>query len=433
MKRRFTAAGVALVAALSLTACSGGGSGDEAAADGPITLTLSGWSVSTTPEFQALADAFHEKDPDVTVEVKEYDATNYDTLMTADLAAGSGPDIVTQKNVKNVVTYQAGGQLMDVSDVALPDGIGGAEAYEVDDTQWAVPYRQDSWVLFYNKDLFDQAGVAYPDGSWTWDDYADNAEALKTALAAAGSPAAGTYEHSWQSTVQGFANAQAPDVDILDGDYGYLEEYYDRALALQEAGAQAEYNTVVANKLTYQAEFGKQNAAMMPMGTWFVASLIAQQASGDSDTFNWGIAPIPQFDSSTAGTDNTPVTFGDPTGFAINAAIDSGKATAAKEFLEFASSEEGAEVVASLGITPALTSDAVTEAYFAVDSAPTDDLSKFAWSTHETKPENPTSAKTAAVQNILLDLHTAVMSGSASIGDAVTTAEDRVKSEVGTD
>lgn len=120
MKRRFTAAGVALVAALSLTACSGGGSGDEAAADGPITLTLSGWSVSTTPEFQALADAFHEKDPDVTVEVKEYDATNYDTLMTADLAAGSGPDIVTQKNVKNVVTYQAGGQLMDVSTSHCP-------------------------------------------------------------------------------------------------------------------------------------------------------------------------------------------------------------------------------------------------------------------------------------------------------------------------
>ena len=433
MKRRLTAAGVALVAALSLTACSsGGGGGDAPAADGPITLSLSGWSLSTTPEFQALADAFHEKDPDVTIEVKEYDATNYDTLMTADLAAGSGPDIVTQKNVKNVVTYQAGGQLLDVSDIELPDDLGGVEAYQVDDKQWAAPYRQDSWVLFYNKALFDQAGVAYPDGSWTWDDYEATAEQLTTALAAAGSSAVGTYEHSWQSTVQGFASAQTPDIDILDADYGYLEPYYERALALQDAGAQAEYNTVVANKLTYQAEFGKQNAAMMPMGTWFVASLIAQQASGDSDTFDWGFAPIPQFDESTTGMDQTPVTFGDPTGFGINAGIDSGKQAAAKEFLEFASSEEGAEVVASLGITPALTSDAVAETYFAVDSAPTDEVSKFAWSTHDTKPENPTSAKTAAVQNVLLDLHTAVMSGSTSLDDAVKSAEDRVKNEVGT-
>ncbi|MCJ1697531.1 extracellular solute-binding protein [Rathayibacter caricis] len=434
MKRRFAVTGVALAAALSLTACSEGGGGDAAApADGPVTLSLSGWSLSTTPEFQALADAFSEKDPDVTIEVKEYDATNYDTLMTADLAAGSGPDIITQKNVKNVVTYQSGGQLMDVSDVEIPDSIGGAEAYEVDDKQWATPYRQDSWVLFYNKDLFDQAGVAYPDGSWTWDDYESNAESLKTALSAAGSTANGTYGHSWQSTVQGFAAAQTPDVDILGGDYSYLEPYYERVLALQDAGAQVDYNTVVANKLTYQAEFGKQNAAMMPMGTWFVASLIAQQKSGDSDTFNWGIAPIPQFDESTTGEGDTPVTFGDPTGFGINANIDDSEAAAAKEFLEFAASEEGAEVVASLGITPALTSDAVAEAYFAVEGAPTDELSKTAWSEHDTKPENPTSAKTAAVQNILLDLHTSVLSGSASIEDAVKSADDRVKNEVGTD
>lgn len=431
MKRKIVVAtGVGIVAALSLTACSGGSS-EAPAQSGPVTLSMSGWSLSTTPEFQALADKFHEENPDVTIEVKEYDSANYDTLMTADLAAGTGPDIITQKNLKTFITYQAGGQLADVSDVTLPDGIGGAGAYEVDGSTWAVPYRQDSWVLFYNKDLFTQAGVAEPDGSWTWDDYEKAAEQLTTKLGAAGSAALGTYEHSWQSTVQGFANAQSPDVDILDGDYGYLKPYYERVLALQSAGAQVEYNTVTANKLTYQAEFGKQQAAMMPMGTWYVATLIAQQAKGEADAFSWGFAPIPQYDAKTTGTSNTPVTFGDPTGFAINKAADATKLAAAKKFLAFASGEEGAQVLAGLGITPALTSDAVAKTYFAVAGAPADELSSFAWSTHETKPENPTSAKTAAVQNILLDLHTAVMSGSTSIDDAITTAEDRVKSEVG--
>lgn len=431
MKRKIVVAtGVGIVAALSLTACSGGSS-EAPAQSGPVTLSMSGWSLSTTPEFQALADKFHEENPDITVEVKEYDSANYDTLMTADLAAGTGPDIITQKNLKTFITYQAGGQLADVSDVTLPDGIGGADAYEVDGATWAVPYRQDSWVLFYNKDLFTQAGVAEPDGSWTWDDYEKAAEQLTTKLGAAGSAALGTYEHSWQSTVQGFANAQSPDVNILDGDYGYLKPYYERALALQSAGAQVEYNTVTANKLTYQAEFGKQQAAMMPMGTWYVATLIAQQAKGEADAFSWGFAPIPQYDAKTTGTSKTPVTFGDPTGFAINKAADATKLAAAKKFLAFASGEEGAQVLAGLGITPALTSDSVAKTYFAVKGAPTDELSSFAWSTHETKPENPTSAKTAAVQNILLDLHTAVMSGSTSIDDAIKTAEDRVKSEVG--
>lgn len=435
MKRKFAAAaGVAVVATLALAACSGGGGeGTEPSESaGPVTISLSGWSLDTTPEFQALADAFHEENPDVTVELKGYDAAEYNTLITADLAAGAGPDIITQKEVKFVPTFVEGGQLLDVSDVELPDGISGASSYEVDGTAYAVPYRNDSWVLYYNKALFDAAGVEYPDGSWTWDDYNDAAAALTEGLAGAGSAAKGAYLHRWQSTVQGFANAQT-DSDILEGDYEYMEPFYDNVLALQTDGDQVDFNTSSANQLTYQGEFGKQNAAMLQMGTWYVATLIAQQASGDADDFEWGIAPIPQVDDSTAGLDNTPVTFGDPTGFGINAAIDEAKVQAAKDFLAFAAGEEGAQILAGIGITPALLTEPVVETYFAVDGAPTDDLSKFAYSTHEVHPENPTSNKTAAIQGILSDMHTAIMSGSVAVADAIAEAQDRVANEVGLD
>ena len=426
MNRKILAAGsIAAVAALALAGCSGSSdAGESTDPDAPVTLTLSGWSIDTTPEFQTLADAFTEDHPNVKIELKEYDAAEYNTLVTADLAAGSGPDIITQKEVKYVTTFQEGGQLLDVSDVALPDGISGADSYQVDGAAYAVPYRQDSWVLFYNKALFEAAGVAEPDGSWTWDDYADAAEALTT------DASKGTYLHRWQSTVQGFANAQT-DTSVLDGDFSNMKDYYDNTLALQDAGDQVDFNTSTANQLTYQGEFGTQKAAMMLMGTWYTATLIAQQASGEANDFEWGIAPAPQLDEKTTGTDNTPVTFGDPTGFGINANIDSAKVDAAKEFLEFAASEEGAQALAEIGITPALTNDAVVESYFAVEGAPTDDLSKFAWSTHEVLPENPTSSKTATIQGILADLHTAVMSGSTSVDDAIKTAEDRVKNEVG--
>jgi multiple sugar transport system substrate-binding protein len=426
MNRKILAAGsIAAVTALALAGCSGGSdAGETADPDAPITLTLSGWSIDTTPEFQTLADAFTEEHPNVTIELKEYDPTEYNTLVTADLAAGSGPDIITQKEVKYVTTFQEGGQLLDVSDVALPDGISGTDSYEVDGAAYAVPYRQDSWVLFYNKALFDAAGVDQPDGSWTWDDYADAAEALTT------DASKGTYLHRWQSTVQGFANAQT-GTSVLDGDFGDMKDYYDSTLALQDAGSQVDFNTSTANQLTYQGEFGTQKAAMMLMGTWYTATLIAQQASGEANDFEWGIAPAPQLDEKTTGTDNTPVTFGDPTGFGINANIDSAKVDAAKQFLEFAASEEAAQALAEIGITPALTNDAVVDSYFGVEGAPTDDLSKFAWSTHEVLPENPTSNKTATIQGILADLHTAVMSGSVSVDDAIKTAEDRVKNEVG--
>jgi len=422
MKRSIMAGAAAAGAALVLAGCSGGAGG--ASGGDPDTLTISGWSVSSTPEFQLLADGFEAQHEGISVEIVDYDPTEYNTLVTADLAAGSAPDIITQKEVKFVTTFQEGGQLLDVSDVEVPDDIGGAASYEIDGTTYATPYRQDSWVLYYNKALFDEAGVDYPDGSWTWDDYAQAAEEL-----AAGTDAMGTYQHSWQSVVQGFANAQS-DADILEGDYAHLAPFYERSLELQDAGAQQTFNTVSANQLTYQGEFGKQNAAMMPMGTWYVATLVSQQASGEADDFEWGIAPIPQLDETTTGTDSTPITFGDPTGFGINAGISEEKQELAKEFLAYAASEEAAVALAEIGITPALLSDAVVDAYFGAEGAPTDELSRFAVQTHETRPENPTSSRTAAIQNILLDLHTAILSGSSGVDDAIAEAEERVANEV---
>ncbi|MFI7543564.1 ABC transporter substrate-binding protein [Actinoplanes sp. NPDC049599] len=430
MKRSMAAVlGAAAAMTLVLAGCSGDDTSD-AAADAS-TLTLAGWSLATTPEFKTLADGFHAANPGITVQLKEYDAANYDTQMIADLAAGKAPDIYVQKTLKNFYTYQNGRQLLDVSDVAaqLGDKAGGLANYQIDGKTYAIPYRQDSWVLFYNKALFDKAGVAHPDGSWTWDDYASTSKQLTTKLKAAGSPALGDYQHLWQSTVQGFALAQTPGADLQSGDFGYLKPYYTRALDLQQAGAQVTFGDATTNNLTYQAQFGKQRAAMMTMGTWYIATLLKQQAGGDADVFEWGIAPAPQPTAATAGTGNTPLTFADPTGLGINPKIGKGKVDAAKAFLAYAAGEQGAKSLAGIGITPADTA-AVADTFFTLKGVPTDKVSRFAFASHETKPENPVSKYTTALQNILADLHTAVMSGSKDINTAIAEAQTRAANEV---
>ncbi|GAA0565040.1 extracellular solute-binding protein [Paractinoplanes ferrugineus] len=426
MKRSLTAVlGATAAISLVLTGCSG--ADDEGSAGGPQTLTLAGWSFATTPEFKTLADGFHAAHPDVTVELKEYDAANYDTQMVADLAAGKAPDIYAQKTLKNFYTYQNGKQLVDVSDVAsgLAKTVGGIDSYQADGKTWAVPYRQDSWVLFYNKTLFDKAGVKLPDGSWTWDDYAATAKELTAKL----NGPKGDYEHIWQSTVQGFALAQTPGAAIESGDFGYLKPYYSRVLDLQNAGAQVKFGDATTNNLTYQSQFGKQSAAMMLMGSWYIATLRKQQGSGEADKFDWGFAPAPQLDKSTTGTSATPVTFGDPTGLGINPKINKGKLASAKAFLAYAAGVDGAKALAGIGITPADT-EAVRDTFFKLDGVPQDDLSKFAFTKHETKPENPVSKHTAALQNVLSDTHTAIMSGSKDVGAAITEAQNRAKNEV---
>ncbi|MFD7658536.1 ABC transporter substrate-binding protein [Actinosynnema sp. NPDC059797] len=419
-----TAAVTAL--ALAATAC---GSDEPADSGGPVTLTMSAWSLNSTPEFRRLAEAFHAQNPDVTVEFKEYDATNYDTQLTADLAAGSGPDVYVLKNLKNFITYQSGEQLLDVSDVAggLGEGVNGLGNYKVDGATYAVPYRQDSWYLYYNRDLFEEAGVAPPDGTWTWAEYERAVADLAAGLKAAGSPAKAAYQHVWQSTVQGLALAQTPGAELTSGDYGYLKPYYERALKHQESGAQVDYGTATTNTLQYQAQFGTQQAATMLMGSWYVATLIAQQEKGDAQPFQWGFAPAPQRDGSTG---DQPVTFGDPTGLGINAAIDEGEVAAAKEFLSFVAGEGGATALASIGITPATLTEPVTQAYFGVKGVPGDELSRFAFTTHDTRAENPVSPETAALQNILMDAHSAIMSKSTSVDEAISEAGTRAHSEV---
>ncbi|MCE6994991.1 extracellular solute-binding protein [Saccharothrix sp. S26] len=424
---KWTAIAAAVTAlTLTATAC---GADEPADSGGPVTLTMSAWSMKTTPEFAKLAEAFQAQNPDVKIEFKEYDAANYDTQLTADLAAGSAPDLYVLKNLKNFITYQAGEQLLDVSDVAsgLGDGVNGLGNYKVDGVTYAVPYRQDSWYLYYNKDLFAAAGVTPPSEAWTWAEYEKAVADLAAGLKTAGSQAKAAYQHTWQSTVQGLALAQTPGADLDSGDYGYLAPYYERALKQQQAGAQVDYGTATTNTLQYQAQFGTQQAATMLMGSWYVATLIAQQKKGDAQPFQWGFAPAPQRDASSK---DKPVTFGDPTGLGINAAIDEGKAAAAKKFLTFVAGEGGATALASIGITPATLTEPVTKAYFGVEGIPGDELSRFSFTTHDTRAENPVSPHTAALQNILQETHSAIMSGSTPVNEALAKAGERARNEV---
>lgn len=447
MKRRIMTGAATLGAlALVLTACSSGDNGTSSSSSGDtttdgtsettdsasgeaVTISWAGWGLTQTPEFETLAEDFHAKHPNITVDLKDYDTANYETQITADLAAGSAPDLYTIKQLMTFPTFQQGGQLMDVSDVTIPANVQAGEYYAVDGVQYAVPYRMDSWFLYYNADLFKEAGVDIPDGKWTWEDYATTAEQLTKAFQDVGkTDVKGTYQHSWQSTVQGFANAQGqPDGAFLEGQWDYMVPFYENSLTVQDSGSQVDFGAIAANSLTYGGQFGSQKTAMLPMGSWYMAGYLDARASGDAETFEWGIAPAPQVSSDTF---ENPVTFGSPTGVGINPKIDADKVDAAKEFLAYLVSEDAGVALAKIGITPAVTSDAVADAMFSADGMPTDDQSKWTFSTHQTNLEVPLGTDSPALNNILKDAHTAIMSGSSSPTDAIASAMNLAKTDV---
>ena len=76
------------------------------------------------------------------------------------------------------MTLVSNGQVEDLMPYIERDGVdlsiysGAAEKLSINNQIFGLPFRNDLWLLFYNKDLFDKAGVAYPTDDMTWDDWA---------------------------------------------------------------------------------------------------------------------------------------------------------------------------------------------------------------------------------------------------------------------
>ncbi|AUG30176.1 MULTISPECIES: sugar ABC transporter substrate-binding protein [Microbacterium] len=172
--------GVLAVAGLALAGCSGSGS---PAAGGDVTITYSNFISAGGNEknLQAIVDAFEKENPGITVEVKTLPYTDYFTALQTDLAGGTAADVFDIE-FANYAAYQKSGVL------AALDGVDTSvyqaslvDAYATDGTSYALPSSFSNVVLFYNADLFDAAGLAYPTADWTWADEKAAAEKLTDA------------------------------------------------------------------------------------------------------------------------------------------------------------------------------------------------------------------------------------------------------------
>lgn len=179
---------LALAACSSVTSGSTDGADDEqagSAATEPVTITYTNFISNGGNEenLDTIVAAFEEENPGVTVEVKTLAYADYFTALQTDLAAGTVADVFDIE-YGNYSTYQDNGVLAELK-LSNPDAIDPTllETYQTDGAQYAVPTSFSNVVLFYNKTLFDEAGLEYPTEGWTWDDERAAAEALTDAEA----------------------------------------------------------------------------------------------------------------------------------------------------------------------------------------------------------------------------------------------------------
>jgi multiple sugar transport system substrate-binding protein len=282
----------------------------------PVTITFACADVDEAYYQQKIAE-FNEQYPDITVELRPYEIE-----AEGDVTADDADVLMAWEDILSALYTQ--GDLFDLQamieteqSLDLEDFYPGALAlFSGQGTTWAIPAGLDVDVMYYNQDLFDQYGVAYPENGWTPDDFLNTAIALRD-------PAAGVYGYSTLgSTAEPdygdalfFANQRGgyifddpreptrttfdapPVIEALDW-YARLYLEYDVAPTPEEArhlfqgwpSQYAFYRGVYLNKVAMWAlPFSERGGTYWEGNQWLMHwGTVAMPQGAQSATFPWG-------------------------------------------------------------------------------------------------------------------------------------------------
>jgi len=149
-----------------------------------VKITYSMWgSAEEGSVTQAVADKFNASQDRIEVEVVSIPWETYMTKLNTQATGGQLPDTGMLKE-DGVIQWTSEGMLNDVS--AMYEGSDSKPldslAYKYQGKTVAYAAANEILLLYYNKDMFDKAGVAYPpsvlDQAWTWDEFVAAAKKL---------------------------------------------------------------------------------------------------------------------------------------------------------------------------------------------------------------------------------------------------------------
>lgn len=150
-----------------------------------ISFMISG-EPAEVAAYQKLVDAFQAKYPDIKVDLRSVASSgDYMKQLVTAFSAGAQPDVMllnhrrvaqfaTQGGLEPLGAYLDRSTVLHAGDL-YPQAL---EAYVWDGKAWCIPQNASSLVVYYNRALFDAAGVAYPAAGWTWADFVQAAKAL---------------------------------------------------------------------------------------------------------------------------------------------------------------------------------------------------------------------------------------------------------------
>ena len=398
------------------------GAAPAAASSAPVTLKWAMWDYDLTVYYKPLIAAYEAKNPNVKIEYVDLGSADYQTVLLTQLSGGADFDVVMIKDVPGYANLVRQNRLEPLAAYIKSNNIdttpygGIVEQLTVNNDVYTLPFRRDFYLIYYNKDIFDAAGIPYPSNDMTLDQY--DALARKLTRGSGADKIYGTHYHTWRSQVQNFGLMDGKHT-MVDGSYEFLAPFYNQVLKEQDDGIIMAYSTLKTSGTHYSGVFFNGQIAMMHQGTWFIATQIDKVNAGEALSKNWGLAKLPHPDGVTAGTSPASIT-----GVSVNR--NSKNKAAALEFAKFLSGSEGAAILASTGTIPAMMTPAVINAISSMPGFPTDANSKEALNVGTTYLEFPLHERVADIETVLNEAHDSIMTKNISVDDGIKQMNDRV-------
>lgn len=132
----------------------------------PVELTY--WSVfNNSEDIQPVIDAYQELNPNVSIEYKKLEITEYETELVSALAEDRGPDIFSY-HMSWRPKYESKLEPISIDDAVLSDFVPvvGDAAVGADSQVYGLPYSVDTLALYYNPKLLSSAGIPTPPTTW---------------------------------------------------------------------------------------------------------------------------------------------------------------------------------------------------------------------------------------------------------------------------
>ncbi|TDC48041.1 sugar ABC transporter substrate-binding protein [Jiangella ureilytica] len=361
-RRGLASFAVAGVAALLLAAC-GGESTDSGVDGGTVTLTM--WARSDDEGFLPdLVDEFNAAHDDIRVELTLVPAAQVVQKYSTAASSGSGPDIVAVE-IGTLPQFTSTGWLQDITDFVdgldYKDTLSPAHLSQgsVDDRVYGVPLSADVSVLYWNKTLFEEAGLDPEAAPAAWADIRTAAEAV-TALGdgTSGYFFSGGCAGCMAFTMLPYVWAGGGDVLETSGDSAVatLDPNPELASALEFLRGMVDDGLVPATAQTENGsdQFGpffSQTVGMFVQGTYPFAQLKANYPDVD-----FGITPVPSEDGGASAS----FAGGDDVALTADADTEAGLTVLAWLL------DEGQQSLADKGILP-VRSDIATDSYVGQD------------------------------------------------------------------